>query len=124
MISLYLSADDFLMIHETLAPIYIGLGDTSVYVAIGLTVSVYLVVFRRAILALDYLCLLAALTFLFCSILFDEIFEILEIVPESWGYFFEDGFKWLGIVLWAGFHISAAHELLGAHSSREQGVTN
>ena len=112
LISLYLSLDDFFMIHESLAPIYIGAGDTTMYAAIGISVVYFLFHFRKTVLHSNYFRLLLALGFLFASILFDEAFDRLGVIPEDWGYYFEDGFKWLGIVMWAGYFIPTTRDLI------------
>jgi hypothetical protein len=115
-ISLYVGLDDFFMIHENLAPVYLGISELVVYGGLAVLSLIYLTVFYKKILSFNYLSLASSLLFLSSSVVFDLIIQELDFHPSEWHYFFEDGLKWIGTVLWSGFHISTASHLIKCSS--------
>ena len=118
LITFYLAADDMFMIHESWAPVYLGIGDTTVYAGLAAIMLGYVLRFARTLLSLDLVFFIAAISLLGSSVLCDEIFEMLGIEPDAWGYLAEDGLKWLGIAAWSGFYLSSSAALIDARGGR------
>ena len=112
LLSTYFLFDDFFQFHEDLAPQYLGLNELVVYVALGIAVSAYLVVFRRIILRTNFGALLLALGFLTSSVVIDAILAPWLWRLGHWEYFFEDGAKWLGIASWCSYYVHTSHQFL------------
>jgi hypothetical protein len=87
------------------------LDEKIVYAVLGVTVTIYLVAFRRVILRTDYVFLLLALVFLSSSVVID-IFQRWMWRLGQWEFFFEDGGKWLGIACWCSYYVQTANKLL------------
>lgn len=85
LLTTYLLFDDFFQIHEVFVPRYLGLDEKIVYAVLGITVIVYLVVFRRVISQTNYTMLLFALGFLGTAVAADGIFAPMEIVYAVMG---------------------------------------
>lgn len=112
LLSTYLLFDDFFLIHEDLASRYFGLNEKVIFVALGISVSAYLIAFRRVILRTNFGVLLLALGFLTTSVVIDVILEPWLWRVGHWKYFFEDGAKWLGIACWCSYYAHTSHQLL------------
>lgn len=101
-LSLLLLVDDLAMVHERLAPKYLGLPEVALYAAYALF-AVYLVIrYYRSIRASDYLPFLLAGVFLASSVILD----VLPSLPLVWRFqthLVEDGCKLLGIISWLVF---------------------
>ena len=104
LLSFYLLIDDLFLIHESLAPDYLGVNQLVVLLLLGFAVSSYLIAFRSVILRTNYLLLLLALGMLTLSVVTDVIHEPWLRGLGQWAYFLEDGAKWLGIVGWCSYY--------------------
>lgn len=109
-LSAYLLLDDFFMIHEELAPRYLGIDDNVVVGALGLATCAYLLSFWRLIARTRYVVLVLALGLLGASAAMDELLW-------SWvrigglEFLIEDGAKFLGIALWCSYHAGTALQI-------------
>ncbi|MDP1700047.1 MAG: hypothetical protein Q8L53_03675 [Aestuariivirga sp.] len=114
LLSLYLMLDDFFVIHEALAPSYLGVQQMVVVGALVLIVLVYLIVFGRLILASNFVMLLAALSFFALSVVIDQspLAGVLKSNIGDWEDFIEDGAKLLGILCWYAYFIDTSRWLL------------
>jgi hypothetical protein len=102
-LTLMLGADDVFMIHDELAPRYLKVLEEPFIVLYVVSIAAVLVVFRRTILRLDPILFVLAVGCLAGSIVVDHFQEQLAWWPYR--IFFEDGFKFLGIVGWCGYLI-------------------
>jgi hypothetical protein len=108
--------DDFFLIHEWLAPQYLGLSESVFYGVYGLLLFGGLVHFRAVIRSTSYLPLAMALFFFGASILVDLVWTS----PSEWQPFFEDSLKFIGIASWAGYFLTESAAMLtrrASHSS-------
>ena len=114
LLSLYLMLDDFFVIHEVLAPHYLGVQQMVFVGVLVLIVIVYLVVFGRLILATNFAMLMVALSFFAISVAIDQspLVGILKSNIGDWEDFFEDGSKLLGILCWYCYFIDTSRLLL------------
>lgn len=106
-----LMVDDFLLVHEWIAPEFLGIPEKVVFGAYGAVLAVLLVVFRRAILERRPGHLVVALGLLGASLGMD----LIERPPApGWHYVVEESLKLLGIAAWTVFFLrwsaSAARE--------------
>lgn len=102
LLSGYLALDDLFQIHESLAPVYLGIPEGAVYGLLGLAVAAYLLSFRDQVLNLRGVLLLGALGLLAASVGVDGLERWLWRLGH-WTYLLEDGLKWMGIVSWCAF---------------------
>jgi hypothetical protein len=114
-ITAVLATDDLFLVHDALAPLYLGLDDKAFLFAYGAAVAWYLVRFRTIILDSEYTLLLLALLFFGSSILVDMVLQ--DRWASPWRIAVEDGLKLLGIVGWSGYLILAAARALAASSA-------
>jgi len=112
LLSGWLMFDDLFLFHEDLARRYLGLSESVVLLALGVSVFAYLVIFRKTLLRTDYALLIVAFGFFAASILVDAIFGRSLGRLGHWAYFVEDGLKWLGISSWCIYYIMTAHHFL------------
>ena len=115
LLSAYLLMDDFFMVHEFLGPRYLGLPEKAIIALLGVSVLVYLAIFRAVILGqTPWLFLLLALGFLGTSAFSDVFFyRLLESrIGYNWAFFIEDGAKWLGIASWCSYFVRTAYQAL------------
>jgi hypothetical protein len=112
LLSGYLLLDDLFLIHETLAPRYVGVDERAIYVVLALAILAYLVAFRRLILRTRCVMLLAAVGLLAASVVIDTILEPWLEQLDHWKFLLEDGCKWLGIAGWCSYYVSTSHQLL------------
>ena len=116
-LTIYLWADDFFMIHETVPWFVSSDPVTRKYIAIfilaGLAVATmfYLWAFRRRLLSLKKSYLAVALGCLGLSLAWDQLFDIGGVDLGDWGYLVEDGFKWMGIIAWLVFFTDAGLQM-------------
>jgi hypothetical protein len=102
-LTLILVIDDLFLFHEEIFPEQLGIPQKFVLLGyMGITL-VGVVVFRKTILATDYLLLLIALGFFGLSVFVDVFDHEIDALIGGWRYLFEDGFKFLGIVTWLGY---------------------
>ena len=111
-LSMYLLFDDLYLIHEYLAPNYLGVHQRFAVLFVGIATLSYLIVFRQVILRTNYIFLLLALGFLGTSVALDVYFERWMWGMGHWVYFFEDGTKWLGIASWCSYYSQTSFHLL------------
>ncbi|QQE64717.1 hypothetical protein GFS31_13980 [Leptolyngbya sp. BL0902] len=110
-LSLVLGFDDVFLLHEEVFPAYLGIPEMMVYALYaGLTLA-YLWQFRKIIRRTDYTLLVVAFVGFALSIGLD----ILE-PPYINPYFFEDGFKFIGLVAWSVYFWQAATSFLRHHT--------
>lgn len=103
--SLALLADDLLMLHEHLFPVYLGLSEYALYVLYAIAALFYVVYFRTLLLQANYL--LLPLIFAWFALM--VVTDYLEGTSELRGMLvIEDGAKLLGIVTWLMFHAQFA----------------
>ena len=106
-----LAADDQLMVHEALAPYYLGIGERWVVAAYGVVLAAILIRFSAALRAGPGLPLFASgLGLLALSVLVDLLQERWD---SEWRVFVEDGFKLLGIAGWSAYLVGLAFAVLG-----------
>lgn len=104
--SLYLTLDDFLVIHEAIHR-YIAWMTETVFTASQVAlVLALMVLFRRRILKTPFILLTLALLFLGASTGIDNL---MHHEVESIESFIEDSLKFAGITLWAAYFMSTAY---------------
>ncbi|MDI6803195.1 MAG: hypothetical protein QME58_05030 [Bacteroidota bacterium] len=94
--------DDFFLFHEIIYPRFFNIHSGTVYIIYGVLGIIYLIVFRKNILASNFLVLFFAFLFFFISIVFDELRE--RWLFDPYWIVCEDGFKLLGIVNWLTYY--------------------
>lgn len=106
-----LMVDDFLLVHEWIAPEFLHVPEQVVYASYGVALAALLVAFRRRLLERGVGQLGAALVFFAASLAMD----VTERPPApAWRYLGEEGLKFLGIVAWTLYFVRFA-----ARSARE-----
>jgi hypothetical protein len=114
--SLLLMLDDALMLHDFVAPYVLPLPghvlERAIYLAYFLLLVAYLTRFFRHIILTNYVYLGAALIAFAASLLIDLAREIFLSGMESL-ILLEDGFKFLGIVLWLSYFAGTAATSMG-----------
>ncbi len=99
-----LLADDFFMFHECLFKAYLGLQELHSYAAYIFLFFIGGVVFRKQLLNTEYILLLVVFGFWGMSVLIDMGHHQIErYIDGNYRILVEDGFKYLGIVTWAGY---------------------
>ena len=112
LLSAYLTADDLFRIHDSVAW-YLGLQEELSLMALGVVVLAYFIKFRCDILQSNFLILLLALGFLTASVIVDHFQDDVALSSlGEWRIFFEDGFKWLGIVFWCSYYTLTSYQIL------------
>lgn len=104
--------DDLFQFHEVLAPHYLGLSETTIYVVHGLVIILYLLVFRRVILQTGYALLCCALVFFAISVAIDKGLARWPWKLGSLGALPEDGSKFLGIASWCAYYMQVSFKAL------------
>ena len=112
LLSSYIAFDDLFRFHDAVGW-YFGLQEESILEALAIVVFVYFIKFRHVILQTKFLVLLLALGFLSASVVIDHFQDgaLLSTLGE-WRIFFEDGFKWLGIVFWCSYYTFTSYQIL------------
>lgn len=111
-LSTYLLIDDFFLLHEELAPNYMGISQNIVLMLIGIAVVAYLVWFRRMILRTRYGLMLMAVGFLVVSVAVDTVLKPWLLPLGEWKSLIEDGAKLIGIASWLSYYIDVAYQFL------------
>lgn len=101
-LTVLLALDDLFLLHEEVAPLYLGLDDSVVYASYAVLAAAMFVGFQRVVRASDFLLLLLALACFSGSILVDVVHDSLGIRIYG-SMFVEDGFKLLGIAGWLSY---------------------
>lgn len=125
-----LMLDDFFLLHEDLFRYYLPLPEWLVFGAYAALAVVFLLRYRRVILATEYLLLLLAVALLGLSVAVDVAQQL--ITPEQFrnigGYVLEDGYKFAGIVAWTAYFVRTGYaQCMAAWAPRpapEQRVTS
>ena len=94
--------DDFFLFHDDLAKRLFRMKQRHVEIAYVAAVAAYLVAFRRILLESDWPILFAALSLFGGSMAVDQLQHHFA---SHWRIAFEDGSKFLGIVVWAGYFV-------------------
>ena len=106
--SLFLLADDAFLMHERLLPNHLFIPEMAVYGVYAAFVCLFVLQFRRLILATHYPLLFVAVGFLAMSLVVERCFAATDM-----GIFLEDSFKFLGIISWlVYFSDTAARAIL------------
>lgn len=113
LISLCFGVDDVYLIHENVAP-KLGVPQIVVLVAYAFAAAIYIDLSWRRILAFNPVLFLAAGGFLAGSLAIDQIAPAGAVATIA----FEDGFKFVGIVAWATFHLGFVWHLFVAAEDR------
>lgn len=119
--------DDFFLLHEDLLRRYLPLGgeisfiEEIIFAGYGLVMALYIARFRKNILGFEYLLLFLAFVFFGLSVVIDLLDNriFLDKWNPSWSFFFEDGFKFLGIVSWSAYWIRACFRAIASGQKRE-----
>jgi hypothetical protein len=111
-LSAYLALDDLFQIHESLAPLYLGIPERGVYGVLGVAVLAYLVGFRALLMNRCGLLLMLSLGLLAASVVVDSVLEPWLWRLGHWTYLVEDGLKWMGIAAWCAFCVVWCRRLL------------
>lgn len=112
--------DDAFMIHEWVAPRYLGVSNEVVFAVYGAVLIAMLFKFRAVILRGDYKLLLTSLVLLAASVAVDKLhdYHLLEragVASEGLRYAAEDALKLLGIAGWLSFFLCTCYRsLVGA----------
>ena len=102
-LTLALSLDDLMQLHEIVLPTYLGVSESVTYaVYLALTLAA-LVVSRRTILENEPLLLTASLAFFAASVAADTVLADMPLLWRLSGFAFEDGCKLIAIVLWTTY---------------------
>ena len=101
--------DDALLIHEVLAPTYLGIDEKMVLLTLGIAVLIFLTTFKKVILETRYNVLIMAFVFLTLSVLTDGILDPWFWSLGHWEYLIEDGAKWLGIASWCSYFVHTSY---------------
>lgn len=104
-----LTLDDLFMLHDHVLPEY-GVPQLLTYTSYAVLALAYLALMRREIVRHDVVLFVAAGGLLAVSILIDQVFHNDSVVR----LLLEDGAKFLGICVWATFHIDAGLRMLTA----------
>jgi hypothetical protein len=101
--------DDLYMIHEVLAPEYLGIPEKVVYVIYAMAAFFWLSKYRNVIRATDYRLLMLALFFLGSSVGID-ILDSRGWFPIDSPYLLEDGAKIAGVIFWLAYFTRTAKD--------------
>ncbi|HEV2295889.1 MAG TPA: hypothetical protein VGR35_18730 [Tepidisphaeraceae bacterium] len=109
LLSVLLLVDDMLMLHEVVFPYYLGISEYFVVGAQGVAGLLFVLIFRRELLAGPLLLFVMTGGCFAASLISDEM------PPGRAHFLIEDGLKLLGICGWLGFWLQrGAIELSGA----------
>lgn len=102
LLTLWLVIDDAFMVHDAVGP-RLGVGELPFHAITLLGTAAWLWLFRASIRSGPWRILLAALVFLGMSLAVDQFFEVVlpHTVDADWESLIEDGFKLVGVLLWA-----------------------
>lgn len=107
LLSLFLLADDFLMMHEIFFPKYLGINENVFFVMYPLAIITFMLAFFKEILLSKVLLFFSALGFLGLSIISDKI------LPQQGAIMIvEDGFKFIGITGWFLYFAHVCHTII------------
>jgi hypothetical protein len=119
LLSLLLTLDDGLLLHEQLFPYGLHVPEEFVLGGYAVYFLVYVKSFFAELMRSDYLLLVAALAFLASSVLMDQF------VPKfALHTFIEDSLKFMGIIFWLAYFAQTTHAILRAKSSAAESNAN
>ncbi len=127
-LSLLLLIDDFYMLHESVIPNLIGVGEGLMFAVYGLYLIGYLFVFHKFILEKTPFILFGmACGFLALSVLIDA--ANFSFLPSYDGNLWEDGPKFMGITSWLVYFAYSANKLVSEAANfngikKQNGFTN
>jgi hypothetical protein len=105
----WLALDDFFMIHEDVLPLF-GVPQPLTYAGYAGAAALYLLLSWRQILDSRPALMALAMALLGTSVVID----VLVHSESTLHVFMEDGAKFLGILAWTGFHVTAALDIATA----------
>lgn len=100
-LTLALLLDDFLLFHEIVYRNYLHIPQKIIFTVYLISIIYMLIKFKNTIYESEFVFLFSSLFFFFLSGIFDAI-------PQNYFIFhhlFEDGFKFIGIILWSVYYI-------------------
>ncbi len=110
-VTAYLALDDLFLLHEIVFPKELHIPQNAVILGYSLVIGLFLAAFARTILRTDFLLLGAAFVFFAGSLAVDAVYEesdfrLTFIADDFLGrHLVEDGFKLVGIAVWAAYFI-------------------
>jgi hypothetical protein len=118
-LSTYLLMDDTFQIHESISGTNQFFERIFIFI-LFITFLIYVIRFRRCILNSKYFIFLIAIAFMGISIFLDAFYnptgyiltKIFRYNLTDWDYFFEDGFKWIGIGFWLTYFADTFYIIL------------
>lgn len=105
---LVIAADDLFLLHEEIWPNWVGLPEKLVLSTYALAAFLIALRFRGQISGSDRGGLVLALSLLAASIVSDQILS-----HGQHGYMVEDGFKFIGLIVWSHYWIDRAGQAVG-----------
>lgn len=111
LITAFLVLDDLFILHDEVFPRYLNIPRMLVLSAYMIILVAYVGAFLRTMLNTEYFILLISFILLIASVAFDMIPRYARFRGF---YFVEDGFKFLGILLWTLYFVSSAYKQLAA----------
>jgi hypothetical protein len=111
-LSAYLLFDDFFQFHEILAGDHVGISEKFTYFSLGISVLIYLFIFRRNIWQTNYSFLVISFIFLACSVAADVFQRSLMLRVGHWQFFIEEGAKWFGIACWCSYYLHSSYHIV------------
>ena len=109
LLTLLLAVDDQFLIHDELAPNFLGMREREVMAVYLVLASIYLFVNRSIIRRSEWVILATAFVFFGGSIAVDYFVQVTMTSADTigvgldWGLFFEDGLKLMGIAGWSAY---------------------
>jgi len=107
-LALLLMLDDLLLLHEQVFPDYLNTSEKIIYLTYMIIFAGGLLIYHKIILSTNFLLLFLGTGFLGLSIVVDMFQERIEDKIGQYRIFFEDGFKFIGIVGWFGYFFNCA----------------
>ncbi|MEM1391909.1 MAG: hypothetical protein AAGG00_01165 [Cyanobacteria bacterium P01_H01_bin.150] len=109
--TLFLTMDDFFMLHERVFPALLGIPEKLTFLVYTIIAAYCLFKFRKIIYNSYYIIFFAAILFLFLSIIVDQVIPSSSYLFKAGdSYFFEDSFKFIGIISWCFYFIKVSGE--------------
>lgn len=102
----WLLFDDLFMFHDFIAPVYLNIHESSVFIFYLFITSAYLFGSRKIILGSGFAWILgSSLCFFTISAAADQLFEkFITAQAGHWEFLIEDAAKILGLTFWLSFH--------------------
>jgi len=113
LLSTYLALDDLFQFHDLVGWLYFRVQENPILITLAVVVLAYIIKFRHFIMRGNFLIFLLALGFFSASATVDHFQngKTLSFLGE-WRIFFEDGFKWIGIVFWCSYYALTCYQIL------------